>query len=54
MLYRNGNAEGKGNSISIYVQVPSTHFPSRTNLFLRYILRIKDQRHAKDTVRQGK
>ncbi|KAL5757699.1 hypothetical protein ACOSP7_020310 [Xanthoceras sorbifolium] len=47
VLYPNGNEEGKGNSISIYLDVSCSSFPPNSNLFVEFILRVKDQTNGK-------
>ncbi|KAL5755874.1 hypothetical protein ACOSQ2_020620 [Xanthoceras sorbifolium] len=47
VLYPNGNAEGKGNSISIFLNVSRSNFPPNSKLFVEIILRVKDQTNGK-------
>ncbi|XP_031272651.1 MATH domain and coiled-coil domain-containing protein At3g58410-like [Pistacia vera] len=42
-LYPNGHAEGKGNSISIFLSLYKESIPPSTKLFVKSILRVKDQ-----------
>ncbi|KAJ4726264.1 Ubiquitin carboxyl-terminal hydrolase [Melia azedarach] len=47
-LYPNGDAEGKGNCISAYLELSHSIFPPNTKLFTKYILCVKDQKNGKD------
>ncbi|KAJ4726263.1 Ubiquitin carboxyl-terminal hydrolase 12 [Melia azedarach] len=47
-LHPNGHAEGKGNSISVFLELSHSIFPPNTKLFTRYLLRVKDQINGND------
>ncbi|KAH7565356.1 hypothetical protein JRO89_XS09G0194000 [Xanthoceras sorbifolium] len=53
LLYPNGNAEGKGNSISIFLDVSRSSIPPDTNLFVKFLLRVKDQINGKHIEKNG-
>ncbi|KAL5755879.1 hypothetical protein ACOSQ2_020625 [Xanthoceras sorbifolium] len=48
MLYPNGNAEGKGNSISIFLDVSRSSIPPDTNLFVKFLLNFLSLPKLKD------
>ncbi|KAL5755880.1 hypothetical protein ACOSQ2_020626 [Xanthoceras sorbifolium] len=47
LLYPNGCVEGKGNSISIFLNMTRSSFPPNSNMFVVFILRVKDQTNGK-------
>ncbi|KAL5757696.1 hypothetical protein ACOSP7_020307 [Xanthoceras sorbifolium] len=53
LLCPNGNGRGKGNCISIFLEVPRSSIPANTKLFLKYILRVKDQKNGKHVYTEG-
>ncbi|XP_054805308.1 MATH domain and coiled-coil domain-containing protein At3g58210-like [Prosopis cineraria] len=48
VFYPNGQDEGKGNSISLFLHVDTSSVPPNTKLYVHYILRIKDQIKGQD------
>ncbi|KAK2654569.1 hypothetical protein Ddye_014425 [Dipteronia dyeriana] len=44
MLYPNGTVEGKGNSISLFLDVSRSSIPLNSKLFVKFILRVKQQK----------
>ncbi|XP_057965763.1 MATH domain and coiled-coil domain-containing protein At3g58360-like [Malania oleifera] len=48
MLYPNGNGEGKGNSISLFLCLEDTITPADTKLFVKFILRLLNQTGKED------
>ncbi|KAH7565353.1 hypothetical protein JRO89_XS09G0193200 [Xanthoceras sorbifolium] len=53
LLCPDGNGRGKGNCISIFLEVPRSSIPADTKLFLKYILRVKDQKNGKHIYTEG-
>ena len=53
MLYPEGNGGGKGNSISIYLDVSRSSITPNTNLLVKFLLRVKDQKYGKHTESEG-
>ncbi|KAH7565357.1 hypothetical protein JRO89_XS09G0194300 [Xanthoceras sorbifolium] len=52
-LYPNGRVDGKGNSISIFLDVSRSSTPQGTKLFVKYLLRVKDQKNGKHIEKKG-
>ncbi|XP_057461802.1 uncharacterized protein LOC130752028 [Actinidia eriantha] len=46
-IYPRGNGEGKGNSISVFLCVDESTLPPDTRVFVKFILRVIDQKQTK-------
>ncbi|KAK0596507.1 hypothetical protein LWI29_016366 [Acer saccharum] len=47
VLYPEGNGGGKGNSISIYLDVSPSSIPDDTKLVVKFTMRVKDQKNGR-------
>ena len=47
MIYPRGWAEGKGNSISVFLRLDESTLPPDTRVFVKFILRVIDQNQTK-------
>ncbi|KAK3220054.1 hypothetical protein Dsin_014024 [Dipteronia sinensis] len=52
-LYPNGNGEGNGHSISIFLNVSCSSIPHDKKLFVKFLLRVKDQMNRNHIVHEG-
>lgn len=53
LLYPNGNTEGKGNCISLFLDVCRSSIPSNTKLLTNFILCVEDQMNGKNIESKG-
>lgn len=53
LLYPNGNTEGKGNCISLFLDVCRSSIPPNTKLLTKFILCVEDQMNGKNIESKG-